>query len=245
MKDIYFETHHNLPQEGAGRSRYTRKAFRMLPRLVKPRILDIGCGTGVPTLELARLSKGEVIGIDIDETSLNELVRKIGEGGLSERVKAMYGSMFDISFLAESFDIIWAEGSIFIIGFEKGLKEWSRLIKARGFAVVHEMVWLRPDPPREIYDYWKKVYPGIGTVPENAELISGCGYDLLGSFTLPEDFWWIEYYAPLANRIINLRQKYTNDLDTLAILDKEQLEIDLFKKYKKWYGSAFFITQKR
>ena len=46
--------------------RYTKKAFRMLPKLDRPRILDIGCGSGAPTIELARLSDGEIIGIDID-----------------------------------------------------------------------------------------------------------------------------------------------------------------------------------
>ena len=45
--------------------KYTKKAFEMLPQINKPRILDIGCGSGVPTLELARLSNGEIIGIDI------------------------------------------------------------------------------------------------------------------------------------------------------------------------------------
>jgi SAM-dependent methyltransferase len=245
MKDIFCEIHQNLPTEGPGRNRYTRKAFRMLPKLAKPRILDIGCGTGTPTLELARLSEGEIIGIDVHQPFLDELTRKAEEAGLSERVKAMYCSMFDIDFPAESFDVIWAEGSIFIVGFERGLGEWRRLIGPKGFVVVHEMVWLQPDPPREIYDYWKSIYPGIGTVQDNVEHISGYGYDLLGCFTLPEDSWLIEYYGPLEERIKNLRQKYTNDSDALAMLDKEHREIDLFTKYKRWYGSAFFIMQKR
>jgi len=34
--------------------KYTRKTFRMLPQLEKPRILDVGCGSGIPTLELGR-----------------------------------------------------------------------------------------------------------------------------------------------------------------------------------------------
>jgi len=242
MEDTFFKIHQNLPREG--RSRYTRKAFRMLPKLVKPRILDIGCGTGVPTLELARLSEGEITEIDIHQPSLDELTRKAEEDGLSERVKAMYGSMFDIDLPDERFDIIWSEGSIFTIGFERGLREWRRLIRPKGFVVVHEMVWLQPEPPREIYDYWKSIYLGTRTVQENVERISSCGYDLLGCFTLPEDAWWIEYYGPLEERIKNLRQKYNTDSDALAMLDKEQREIDLFTKYKRWYGSAFFIMQK-
>jgi 2-polyprenyl-3-methyl-5-hydroxy-6-metoxy-1,4-benzoquinol methylase len=28
---------------------YTRKAFQLIPRMEKPRILDVGCGSGVPT----------------------------------------------------------------------------------------------------------------------------------------------------------------------------------------------------
>jgi len=49
--------------------KYTRQAFHMLPRLDEPRILDIGCGPGASTLELARLSQGEIIGIDIHQPS--------------------------------------------------------------------------------------------------------------------------------------------------------------------------------
>lgn len=41
--------------------KYTRKAFRMLPKLDKPRILDTGCGSGVPTIELARISNGFIV----------------------------------------------------------------------------------------------------------------------------------------------------------------------------------------
>ncbi|UCG30431.1 MAG: class I SAM-dependent methyltransferase [candidate division WOR-3 bacterium] len=63
---------------------FTRKAFGILPRLDGPNILDIGCGTGVVTLELARLSKGRVVGVDIDQTALDKLKQSIERriGGL-------------------------------------------------------------------------------------------------------------------------------------------------------------------
>jgi len=216
----------------------------MLPKMEKPRILDIGCGPGGPTVELARLSQGKVIGLDIHLPFLDKLQIKIEEAGLSDRVQAVKGSIVEMNFPEESFDILWAEGSIFIIGFERGLKEWRRFLKPKGFLGGHEMTWLKSDPPQEISDYWKKVYPGIKTIPENLELIPGCGYRHIGYFPLPEDAWWDEYYHPLERRIQSLRKKYANNPKALAILNNEQLEIDLFRKYSQWYGSVFYVMQK-
>lgn len=242
--DIFFEIHQDLPREGPGRDQYTRRAYQMLPELHKPHVLDVGCGPGGPTMELARLSQGKVTGLDTHQPYLDRLEKKIKEAGLSDRVTAVNCSMFEMDFPNESFDIIWAEGAIYIIGFERGLKEWRQLIKPSGFLVVHEMTWLRPDPPQEIYDYWMEFYPGIRTVPENIEQISSCGYELLGHFTLPEDAWWVEYYSPLELRLKELRKKYAEDSAALVVINDEQREIDLYKKYKAWYGSVFFVMKK-
>ena len=226
--------------------KYTRKAFHMLPKLDKPRILDIGCGSGVLTVELARLSNGQITGLDINQPLLDRLTRKIKEAKLSDRVKIVKSSMFDMDFPDESFDIIWAEGSTSIIGFERALKEWRRLLKHKRFLVSHEMTWSRLDPPQEVYNYWKRLAAsGIRTVPEYLEQIPACGYNVVGHFTLPEDTFWTEYYGPLEQRIQALRPKYINDSKALEVLGKEQQEIDLSRKYHQWYSSAFFVMQKR
>jgi len=244
-KDIYKQIHEGLLYASPERLGFSRKAFRMLPRLDKPCILDVGCGHGGPTLELAKLSKGEVVGLDIDQTSLDELSMRIKNEGLLNRVHLVNGSMLEICFHDESFDIIWVEGAIQFIGFEKALDDWRRFIKPDGFLVIHEMACLQPDPPHEIADHWRQVYPGIRTVPEYVEEIERHGYDLIGHFSLPEDFWWRNYYGPLQDRIVDLLRKYGKDAEALKVLDKEQVEIELFKKYSKWYGSAFFVMQKR
>ena len=243
-EEIASQIEKDLLREGL--CKYTREAFQMLPKLDKPRILDIGCGSGGPTLELARLSQGEIIGLDIDQPSLDRLARKIEQAGLSDRVRAVNCSMLNMDFANESFDIIWAEGSTFVIGFEKALKEWRRFLKPEGFLVAHEMTWARPAPPQEVYNYWKGIAAsGIRTVTEYLEQIPACGCDVVGYFTLPEDVWWIEYYGPLQNRIQELRPKYISDSNALEVFNKEQHEIDLSRKYHQWYSSTFFVMQMR
>jgi len=204
-------------------SKYTRRAFRILPELERPRILDVGCGSGVPTIELAKLSDGEIIGLDIDQPLLEKLNRKIEKEGFSNRVKAKKCSLFEIDFPDKSFDIIWAEGSIWIIGFEKALKEWRRLLKPNGFLVVHDE---------------------IKTVSNKIEKIPKCGYKLVDHFSLPEDAHWTEYYRPLEIRIKELHIKYQNNLETLEIIKKYQNEIDMVKRNPKDHSSAFFVMQK-
>jgi len=203
-------------------NKYTRKAFRMLPKLVKPLILDIGCGSGVPTIELAKLSDGQIIGLDIDQSALDKLDKKIEEEGLADRVKTVKCSMFEMDFADESFDVIWAEGSISRIGFERGLREWRRLLKPKGYLVVHD----------EMKNIKKKL-----------EVIPGCGYDLLGYFPLREDVWWIEYYGPLEKRVQELSAKYAEDPEILRVLDRKRNEIAMVKRNPRDYCSVFFVMR--
>lgn len=205
-------------------SEYTRKAFNMLPELDEPCILDIGCGSGVPTIELARLSDGEIIGLDNDQRLLDQLARKLAEEGITDRVKIVKCSMFDMDFADASFDVIWSEGSIWVIGFRRGLKKWRRLLKPNGFLVVHD----------EIKNINKKL-----------KQVSHCGYNQLAYFTLTRDIWWNKYYAPLEKRIQELRRIHVDDSEILVSLDKDQREIDMFKKKPRMYESAFIIMQKR
>ncbi|OGN94671.1 MAG: hypothetical protein A2Z75_01810 [Chloroflexi bacterium RBG_13_50_10] len=206
-----------------GLVKYTRKAFRTLPRRPIPYILDIGCGSGVPTMELAKLSDGEIIAIDTSQTALDRLAGKIKKAGLAARVKAEKCSMLKMDCPDASFDIIWAEGSIAVIGFEKGLKEWRRLLKTGGFLVVHDE---------------------IGDLTEKRRQISQCGYELINHFVLSDDIWWNEYYAPLEKKFNEVRAKHTSDQKTIAVLDDDQREIDRFEREPERYRSVFFVMRK-
>ena len=243
--DLLLEIHKNMPRQGAGRNKYTEKAYNMIPKIEKPNILDIGCGPGMQTIKLAKISYGRVIGIDIFDQYLDQLRELIKKEHLENKVEALNQSMFDIKFPEKYFDIIWAEGSIFIIGFEKGLIKWKKYIKEKGYLAVHDLAWIRKNPPREIRDFFNKTYPAMKTVEENLELIKKSGYNVLGNFALPEDAWWEFYYDPLQKRLNRLKEKYQNNKKAMEFINKEQLEIDLYKKYSKYYSSVFYVIQKK
>ena len=170
-----------------------------------------------------KVSNGKITGVDINQSLLGRLERKIEEAGLSDRVKTMNCSMSDMDFPDESFDIIWAEGSIAIIGFEKGLKGWGRLLKTNGFLVVHD---------------------DIGDLAYKKEQIAGNGYELLHYFTLSENIWWKEYYAPMENQINQLKAECAGEHELLNELGDAEREVDMFKKDTARFRSVFFIMKK-
>jgi ubiquinone/menaquinone biosynthesis C-methylase UbiE len=204
-------------------NKYTRKAFRMLPKIDRPRILDVGCGSGIPTIELAKLSKGEITGIDIHQPSLDRLAERIEETGLSDHIKTRHCSMFDMDFPDESFDIIWAEGSISAIGFKRGLREWKRFLKPKGFMVIHDEQ---------------------GDVNQKLEQISACGYELLGYFKLSTDTWQSEYLTSLEELIRETRTKHADDPKIAEELKDAQWEVDEFRKHPERNSSVYFVMRR-
>jgi len=244
LPDFFFELHEDLYRQGPGRDEYTRKAFELIPHRDHPRILDIGCGPGGQTMELARLTNGTIIALDIHQPFLDEVTARAVDLGFADRITTINKSMTEMDFPTEHFDIIWSEGSIYNIGFEKGLKEWRRLIKPGGCLAVHEMTWLQPNPPAEIKTFWEQEYPAITTIDNNIAIINKCGYDLLGHFPLPEDAWWEFYYNPLQQRLNQYRKQHQDDPEKMEIINWEQREIDLYKKYNQWYGSVFYVMKK-
>lgn len=203
--------------------KYTRKAFQMLPKLIEPQILDVGCGSGVPTIELAKLSDGEITGIDINQPELDKLNRKIEKEGFLGQMKTINCSLLEMDFKDESFDIIWAEGSIRFMGFEKSLNKWNRLLKPNGYVVVH--------------DESNSISNKLGS-------LRSWGYVLINHFSLPEDVWWTEFYEPLENKINQISEKYKENPKALEKLRKYQNEINMVKRNPKKYASAFYIIQK-
>jgi len=240
---IFFEIHHDNPQEGPGDFASTRRAFCLLKDLPPlPHILDVGCGPGRQTFDLCRLTQGNIVALDFHRPFVDALQRKSKALGLTQRVTALHGDMGNLQFEPQTFDVIWSEGAVYNIGFKTGLEMWKPLLKKTGYAAVTEVAWLRSDAPDKLKAFWNAEYPQMQDIESNLEELRTAGYQPLGNFTLPKSAWW-DYYRAIENRVMLLKKKYKNNSCAMAVLDTEMLEINLYRKYSDYYGYVFFIGQ--
>jgi SAM-dependent methyltransferase len=244
LPEIFFEIHSGLPREGPGCFEATQRAFQMLDLTEYPVILDAGCGPGQQTIDLASLSLGHITALDNHKPYLERVEARAREHGIEDRVTTCLGDMAELPFAPASFDVIWSEGAIYIIGFQKGLELWRRFLKPGGFAAVTEITWLKSDPPVDLAEFWKNAYPPMGDVAENASRISRAGYDLLGHFPLPSSAWWDDYYGPIEAKLPSLRDKYRDQPDKLDVIAMEEAELDLHRRYADYYGYVFFVMRR-
>lgn len=234
-----------IERQGPGSPEATLKALSFTDNLTEEsRIADIGCGTGGQTMTLAQNTPGQITGIDlfpmfIDLFNTNALKR-----GLHERVKGKVGSMENLPFGDEEFDLIWSEGAIYNIGFERGLNEWRRFLKTGGYIAVSEASWFTGERPAEIELFWAEAYPEIDTIPNKVAQIQRAGYIPVAAFILPENCWTEHFYRPQAAAQEVFLKKHAGNKTAADLVANERREAELYSRYKAFYGYAFYIGKK-
>lgn len=242
MTTLFLEMFSGLPRQGPGDAASTLRALALVPDVgPETRILDIGCGTGLQTRVLAQHSPAQIVGIDNYAPYVEELNRQAQLLGIANRVEGRVGDMCRLDFADGSFDLIWCEGAIFVIGFEAGLRQWRRLLVPGGFMAVSEVCWTRPDPPPDCAAFWREEYPAIRSASVLLDLIPKCGYETVGHFMLPPSAWWGEYYAPLQQNLARFRERHAREPDAQDLADRVQREIDIWHRYSEFYSYQFFV----
>lgn len=242
---LLLESHIGLQRQGPGSAETMHKALSFLenPRAVS-RALDLGCGTGGQTLELAQQIAGEIIGVDQFSEFIEVFNRNAREKNLYPRVTGMVGSMEKLPFQPGEFDLIWSEGAIDNIGFARGLSYWNRFLREGGYVAVTSPCWFTDEHPAEVEQFWAQAGSRLDTIPENLAALQRAGYIPVATFLLPESCWTQQYFAPRQAAQQALLQKYGDDPTMQAFMEGNQYEVSLYETYKRHYGYAFYIGRK-
>jgi ubiquinone/menaquinone biosynthesis C-methylase UbiE len=239
---LLVELHEGLPRLGPGNAESTSRALSLCRHLpAEPEILDVGCGTGVQTLVLAANTDGRITATDLIPAFLADLDRAIVRDGLEDRIEIREADMTALPFPEKSFDLIWSEGAIYIMGFDNGISAWRPLVKPGGYLVVSEVSWFESDPPQELREFWAENYPAMRTVAGNLESARDLGWQAIANFHLPVEAWTEDYYGPLRKRIPEFREAQAGDLDAQAVADLSELEMSILNRFSDYYGYEFYI----
>lgn len=243
--DVLIETHVGLDHLGPGSTEMTLKALGFLDSLDEiSHVADMGCGTGRQTRDLARHLSGTITGIDLSPEFIavfNENTRRLN---LQDKIKGVVGSMEELPFRKEEFDLIWSEGAIDSIGFEKGLRYWNNFLKVGGFVAVTSPSWLSAEHPVEVEQFWTDAGSRLDSVEDNISILQDCGYNFIAAFALPKECWIDNYFAPREAAEAALQEKYAGNATVEAYIKSSKREVELYSKYKEHYGYAFYIGKK-
>jgi len=243
--EIFLDIQQGLPRQGPGDRESTLRALSLVSLPAESgAILDVGCGPGMQTVELAKATGFRITALDFHRPFLEQLEALARSAGVEDRIQIIHGSMFEMDFPEKSFDIIWAEGSIYIAGFEKALGDWKRFLRDGAFLAATHITWFDENPPEEIRDFWEAEYPEITTIEGNLGIIERSGYRIKGHFPLPDPSWWDDYYAPLEAKLPASREKYKDVPEAQGVIGAIEREIEMHRKYSAHYGYVFYVMQK-
>lgn len=243
--EVFFDIHNGLPREGPGSCQSTQIAFSLARKLPKsPKILDIGCGPGAQTICLAQITDGAIVAVDNRLSFIDQLKASSAKMGFNDRISPLIADMNNLPFQNDSFDLIWAEGSIFIIGVATGLRKWRPLMKRNATIAFTHVAWIKEDISVEIDEFWKGAYPEIESINANVKTIEEAGFRMSDHFILSESDWWSEYYNPILSKLPALKEKYYRDSEALELIQMEEKEIEMYRRYSDFYGYVFFVAEK-
>jgi SAM-dependent methyltransferase len=243
-RGTFFEVFESLPRQGPGSREWTARALDMCEDLpAEPHIVDLGCGSGAQTLDLAELTGGSVVAVDSHAPFLDLLAERAATRGLSHRIQPLLADMAQTGLPAGCADLVWSEGALYSIGLEPALAVCHRLLRPGGWLAFTDAVWRRSDVPSSVREVFAAEYPSMGSASDVLALLADHSFEAVGHFTLPDAAWWDDFYTPMRSRVAELRAEHSLDAGALAVLDSCDAEIDMFSRHSDSYAYEFFVAR--
>lgn len=240
MVDLFRHT----GRQGPGGVEQTRLALGLSGVQPSPElaVADVGCGTGASARVLAQALGAPVTAVDREPELIAGLQQEAAAAGLAGRVHGVVASMEALPFEAASLDLLWSEGAIYNMGFERGLRCWRRFLKPAGVLAVSELTWLSRERPGEIHRYWSQAYPDVDTAAGKLRVLEAQGFSPIGYFPLPRQCWLENFYRPLQQQFAPFLSRHGHSQPAQAVVAAEQAEIRLYERYAAFVSYGFYAA---
>lgn len=244
--ELLVDLHKGANRQGPGGDAETEKAIGLagIDRDAPLKIADIGCGTGASTLVLARLLNAKITAVDFLQDFIDVLASRAQSDGVEDKITPLCASMEQLPFDDEAFDVIWSEGAIYNIGFEKGVADWKRYLRPCGLLIASEITWITKSRPAELQNHWNNEYSEIDTASAKIKVLEENGYTPIGYFVLPEHCWLDNYYESMRKKFNAFLGRHGDSEEARGIVEAERHEIDLYEKYKAYFSYGVYIARK-
>ncbi len=133
-------------------------------------ILEVGSNTGFSSLEVARLLKCKIYGIDVSQDAVDVANKELEKdiSNVKECVKFSKASAYNIPYPNEMFDLIIAGGSTsFMNDKSKAVQEMNRVLKNWAFLSVTNLFY-HTEPPKDVIDNVSNII-GVNIKPMSSE----------------------------------------------------------------------------
>jgi sterol 24-C-methyltransferase len=169
------------------------------------KILDVGCGNGGPTREMARFLDTNVIGVDLEEHHIQHARKYTKEAKLESRVSFVTGDFMDMKFDDASFDGAYSiEATAYAPDLRTVYAEIFRVLRPGARFAVYEPVLAsgyREDDPnhQEIRSTYEQVFgaPPLQKASAAVEAMKAAGFEVEIAEDLAERPGEIPWYYPI------------------------------------------------
>ncbi len=240
--DPYLHGHHESVLRSHSWRSVENSAAYLLPHLESgQRLLDIGCGPGTITIDLAsRVAPGDVLGIDASPEVVIQAGTLLESTGAPGNCRFESGNVYNLDMADESFDVVHAHQVLQHLTDPVGaLREVHRVLAPGGIMAIRDadygaMAWA---PLDRALDRWNELYHAMadehGTEPNAGRFLTGwarsAGFDTVESgsstwtFATPEAReWWGGLWADrvrhssFAEHALSMGLSTREELDQIA-----------------------------
>jgi ubiquinone/menaquinone biosynthesis C-methylase UbiE len=167
----------------------------------EPKIIDVGCGYGYWSCQLAQRLGAQILAIDIVPACVAGTIERVKTAGLRNRIVVQQGSIHHIAADSESYDAVWCTDMLaHVSDLVPALQECYRVLRPGGAMLVFQTFAGELLEPREA----ERLYRGQRIVPENMSTeymehaFTKAGFDILKKDVIASE--WREHDVEFGNQ---------------------------------------------